>query len=375
MTATPERMDNADVFKIFGNTTACEIRLQDALRMDLLCPFHYFGVSDILIDGRSITDKDIKESLTRDNFTGLISESRARHILEKADLYAPVGPRKGLIFVSAVSEAKELAEMINKISVAQGKKRTAVAVSAEDKQEIREKVVNRLSLNSGEDKLDYIISRDVFNEGIDIPDVNTVIFLRPTESVVVFVQQLGRGLRKYPNKCYVSIIDFIGSYENNYMITAALSGDRALDKDAMRKFAAQGSAFIPGDSVIYFDEIAKERIFKSIDSAKFDTAKFLLEKYNKLKNLLGRSPSLLEFTEEGEIDPWNFISYKTDLLGIKCNSYYAFQMKYDKDYQDKITAPLTAYENNVLSFVSKKFASGKRLWDLLLLSEDSSRAA
>lgn len=109
-------------------------------------------------------------------------------------------------------------------------------------------------------QLDYIFTVDIFNEGVDIPEINQVIMLRPTRSPVVFIQQLGRGLRKYEGKEFVVILDFIGNYMSNFMIPIALSGDRSYNKDAMRRYLREGARIIPGSSTIHFDEISKKRI-------------------------------------------------------------------------------------------------------------------
>ena len=98
--------------------------------------------------------------------------------------------------------------------------------------------------------LDYIFTIDIFNEGVDIPEINQVLMLRPTESPIVFVQQLGRGLRKAEDKDYVVIIDFIGNYTNNYMIPIALSGDRSYNKDSIRRYVSEGTRIIPGSGRI-----------------------------------------------------------------------------------------------------------------------------
>ena len=150
--------------------------------------------------------------------------------------------------------------------------------------------------------LDYIFTVDIFNEGVDIPGVNQVIMLRPTESPIVFVQQLGRGLRKSEGKEYVVILDFIGNYENNFMIPIALSGDRSYNKDNIRRYVMEGCRVIPGASTIHFDEISKARIFKAIDQIKGIKA-IIKKSYRDLKYRLGRIPMLLDFYENGEIDP------------------------------------------------------------------------
>lgn len=114
--------------------------------------------------------------------------------------------------------------------------------------------------------LDYIFSVEILNEGVDIVEVNQVIMLRPTQSPVVFIQQLGRGLRKANGKEYVVILDFIGNYNNNFMIPIALSGDRTYNKDNIRRYIMEGGRVIPGASTVHFDEISRKRIFASVRS-------------------------------------------------------------------------------------------------------------
>ncbi len=110
--------------------------------------------------------------------------------------------------------------------------------------------------------LDYIFTVDIFNEGVDIPSVNQVVMLRPTKSSIIFVQQLGRGLRKNKFKEYVVIIDFVGNYNSNFLIPIALSGDRTFNKDTIRKYVMEGTRVIPGCSTINFDEVSKKKIFE-----------------------------------------------------------------------------------------------------------------
>lgn len=132
---------------------------------------------------------------------------------------------------------------------------------------------------------------------MDVPEINQVLMLRETQSPIIFVQQLGRGLRKAENKDYVVIIDFIGNYTNNYMIPIALSGDRSYNKDSMRRYVQEGTRIIPGASTIHFDEISRQRIFKSIDSARTNDIKLLKHSYEQLKYRLGRIPTVLDFKE------------------------------------------------------------------------------
>lgn len=344
MTASPERTDDFDIYQLFNHNIAYEIRLQQALEEDLLCPFHYFGITDLQINGETFNE----ETGIR-NFTMLVSDKRVEYIIQKALYYGHSGERvKGLVFCSTVLEAKELSEKFN----ARGYK--TIALSGSDSQEFREKCIEQLASDSVKENLDYIFTVDIFNEGVDIPEVNQVIMLRPTESPIVFVQQLGRGLRKTEDKEYVIILDFIGNYMNNFMIPIALSGDRTYNKDTIRKYVIEGNRVIPGSSTIHFDEISKKRIFESID--KVTTPKrFLKEKYLLLKNKLGRIPTILDFYNYGEVDPLLFISY--------AKTYDRFVRMIDDDY--KIVFDFK--ESAILEFVSALLINGKRLHELLIL--------
>ena len=209
MTATPERNDDFDIFKMFDNNIAYEIRLQQALEEDLLCPFHYFGISDVTVDGTELNDNS--------DFRFLVAEERVNHIIDKINFYGYCGDRvKGLIFCSSKKEAKKLSNIFNN----RGYK--TVALTGEDSQEVREDAIKRLEQDEIDNSLDYIFTVDIFNEGVDIPSINQIVMLRPTQSAIIFVQQLGRGLRKSKFKEYVVIIDFVGSYNNNFLIPIAL---------------------------------------------------------------------------------------------------------------------------------------------------------
>ena len=340
--ASPERTDNFDVFSLFDHNIACEIRLQQALENDMLCPFHYFGITDLEIEGDS-------DDLNK--FRQLTADKRVEYIIRQAEYYGYSGNRvKGLIFCSGKDEAKELSRKFNLT----GKYNTTM-LCGDNPQEERESAIERLVDDNAADRLDYIFTVDIFNEGVDIPEINQVIMLRPTESPIIFVQQLGRGLRKADGKEFVIVIDFIGNYQNNYMIPIALSGDRTGNKDNIRRSLMEGNNIIKGASTIYFDEISRDRIYKSIDSAKLNNKRLLRKEYQDCKFKLGRIPFLKEFDDMGELDPLRLI----DTWG----SYQAFLLDSDDDYQ----VPLTKYQLDVLEFLSRKFASGMRIHELSLL--------
>ncbi|NFI05202.1 DUF3427 domain-containing protein [Clostridium botulinum] len=344
MTATPERSDDFDIFKMFNHNIAYEIRLKQALEEDLLCPFHYFGVSDITIDGAPLNEKS--------DFRYLVAQERVKHIIDKINFYGYCGERvKGLIFCSNKKEAIELSNIFN----ARGYR--TVALTGENSQSEREEVIERLEQDELYNCLDYIFTVDIFNEGVDIPTVNQVVMLRPTQSSIVFVQQLGRGLRKSKFKEYVVIIDFVGNYNNNFLIPIALSGDRTFNKDTLRKYVMEGTRLIPGCSTINFDEVSKKKIFESIDVANFNDIKLIKESYNKLKQKIGKIPTLSDFDTYNSIDPLRIFNSKS--LG----SYHKFLKKYEKEYKIELNNSQELF----IEFISKKLASSKRPHELLLI--------
>lgn len=345
MTASPDT-NQYDIYSIFDHHIAYEIRLQQALEEDLLCPFHYFGITDLEINGEVFDDNaGVK------NFSNLISDARVDYVIDKANYYGFSGDRvKGLIFCSRKDEAKELSKKFNERGL-----RTEV-LTGEDAQERRESVIARLTNDEdGDDQLDYIFTVDIFNEGVDIPEINQVIMLRPTQSPVVFIQQLGRGLRKYEGKEYVVILDFIGNYMNNFMIPIALSGDRSYNKDAMRRYIREGARVIPGSSTIHFDEISKKRIYASIDTARTNDMKLLRESYRTLKCKLGKIPTIRDFKKFGSVDVTKIFE--------KCGSYHNFLKKYETEYH----VHLTNQEEIIIEYFSKKLIAYKRIHELEML--------
>lgn len=340
MTATPTRTDGYDVYELFNHVIAYRITLQDALENEMLVPFHYYGIADLNIDGDT-TDKF-------ETFSKLTSEARVSHIIEKIEEYSVrKKDRKGLIFCSRNEEAKTLSAMFNE----RGYRTIAISGNSTDAE--RNKAIQQIE----DGEIEYIFSVDIFNEGIDIPSINQIIMLRKTESAIVFVQQLGRGLRKDPSKDFTLVLDFIGNYQQNYLIPIALAGDKTYNKDNLRKVVKEGSSIIPGCSTVSFDRIAEKRIFKALDEGKFTSTKLIRSEYEDLHRLLGRIPSLIDFDSNESIDPMLIIN--------KFGSYPAFLMRYEKSCPFSFTEAQLGY----LKFISTKMASGKKAEDLRILKE------
>lgn len=293
MTATPERTDSFDIFALFDHNIAYEIRLQKALDEDMLCPFHYYGVHEFLgddglrVDSAEGISKNDKQQIQY-SLEELTEPSRVRYIIRKLEQYGSYGQQvTGLVFCSRIDEAEQLSHLFNQETNQQAERpyRT-VAISGKTSPKDVENAVNRLE--AGE--LDYIFTVDKFNEGIDIPAINQIVMLRNTESSIVFTQQLGRGLRKFPHKTCVTVIDFIGNYANNYLIPVALYGN-AGDSDIVRKNLQREAV---GLSSISFDEISRKQVLKSLDTASWSDKKMLREQYSVMRNELGRIPMLTD---------------------------------------------------------------------------------
>lgn len=354
MTATPDRPDGKDIYELFDHNIACEIRLQQAMEYDLLCPFRYYGITDLEVDGKSIDEENL------DDFNRLYLNERIKHIVDQIEYYGFSGQRvKGLVFCRTIKEANIISEKMNQVQKDDGTYYRTVALDGNSDEIERNEMISRLVDDTRDDNLDYILTCGIFNEGVDIPEVNQVVMLRPTESSIVFIQQLGRGLRKYSDKDYVVIIDFIGNYKKSYLIPKALSGDRSGTKESLRTCVAEGTRLLPGCSSIHFEKIIKERIYKNIDQSNLNKVEDIKYEYKCLRNKLGRIPTYYDFDEHNSIDMTCIFNNEN------LRSYHTFLRKYEPDYlyKDK----LTPIQEEMLQCVSQKIADGKRVEELELL--------
>ncbi len=356
MTATPDKRDDGiagrNIYEIFNYQIAYEIRLQQAMEEDILCPFHYFGISDVsLIDENQLKSRKMEDR----DFNLLTGDERVRHIIEQAEYFGYSGDRvKGLIFCSRIDESVELSQKFNALGY------RTVALNGSASEEERANAFERLAMDEkygtdGMEPLDYIFSVEILNEGVDIVEVNQVIMLRPTESPIVFIQQLGRGLRKAEGKEYVVILDFIGNYNNNFMIPVALSGDRSYNPDVIRKYVISGNSTIPGASTVHFDKIAKDKIFSSIDKIK-GMKSIIKSSYKNLKNRLGRVPYLVDFYENEEVDPLVII-----------REYKNYQAFLESEEKELFVGKISEQEMMILEYLSKTILSGTRPYELEIL--------
>lgn len=297
LTATSNRMDGNSIYEIFDENIACDIRLNDALEYDLITPFHYFGISDI----KSIDYENI--DLTKiDVLAKLLSvNKRVDYIIKQMNFYSFTGvKRKAIGFCVSKEHGTFMSKEFNKRGI------NSTFLSSEDSVINRVKYIEKLEDDN--DVLEVIFTVDIFNEGVDIPSINTVLFLRPTNSPIVFIQQLGRGLRKSKNKEFLTVLDFIGNHKKAYLIALALAGNKAIDKDSLKLFLSNNFANFK-NAHICMDEISKQRILEQIEKENFNSLRYLKEQYFEFKTLMNNKiPKLVDFLHFNDvINPIKFI--------------------------------------------------------------------
>ncbi|WP_417852143.1 DUF3427 domain-containing protein [Bifidobacterium panos] len=379
MTATPERTDGINIFELFGHNIAYEIRLQKALDENMLCPFHYYGVAEYLgsdDDPDETTHQiNISQGLSSNDagqlnyeISQLATRERVRYIIDKLQQYGPYHQQvTGLVFCSRVDEAQELSDLFNEQTNQQAERKyRTIALTGKASEGKRDEAIRRLQLDESDpDGLDYIFTVDLFNEGIDIPAVNQIVMLRNTQSSIIFTQQLGRGLRKFPHKESVTVIDFIGNYNNNYLIPVALYGNTG-DRDAARKNLQRQTI---GLSSISFDPIAKERILKSLDTADWSDMKKLSEQYRQLRFQLGRIPMLTDIYRHDPSLPLTMASKNSDYLSFVRSREQSLSRGKHTDGSSFLEQlePITATEAGILKMATEILLPGLRPHELVAL--------
>ncbi|KMM39221.1 DUF3427 domain-containing protein [Guptibacillus hwajinpoensis] len=290
LTATPERMDGRDVLALCDYNVVYEIRLRDALETELIAPFHYFGLADDTVDYNEI---GLRNGLLNERqlVKALKTNERVDYVHQMINRYGFDGEQLiGLGFCATIEHATFMSESFNRLGY------VTTVLTGNDSPEYRRQVIQQLEDN--EDSLQMIFSVNIFNEGIDIPRLNLILFLRPTESSTVFIQQLGRGLRKVEGKEFVTILDFIGNYQKSFIVPLALAGEtnsRAFDKDTLRIAVQHEFADLPGASYVDLDQVSQKRILEKIDSIRMDLLAMLTSLYAQFKRELGRSPEVIDF--------------------------------------------------------------------------------
>lgn len=256
LTATPERGDGVDVRAFFEGRTAAELRLWDALKADLLTPFHYFGVADGM-DLRRVDWKagayDVSE--LSNLFTG--NDARA-HIILKAlrDKIADLDAMKALGFCVSQDHARYMARVFNDTGI-----RATTVLGTTGALERTQAVED---LRSG--RVQALFTVDVFNEGVDVPAINTVLFLRPTESSTIFLQQLGRGLRRATDKAVLTALDFVGHHRKEFRFDRRYRALTGSTRSQLVRDIEHGFPFLPAGTQIVLDRQTQELVLENIRS-------------------------------------------------------------------------------------------------------------
>lgn len=292
LTATPERADGRDITKYFDGHISAEIRLPDAINRKLLSPFQYFGVTDSedlsaltwQRGGYSVQELDKV-------FTG--NELRASLVRQKVhEKVADVRDVRGLGFCVSVAHAEFMADHFNRHGI------PAQVLTGDSSSEIRNSVQGQLRRRD----INFIFVVDLYNEGVDIPEVDTVLFLRPTESLTVFLQQLGRGLRLHDDKDTLTVLDFIGQSHRNFRFDWRF---RSLLSDAslpLLEQVQQGFPHLPAGCSIELERVARQHVMANIRQAVQQNRPALAREVAALADALGRPPALSEFLERYELD-------------------------------------------------------------------------
>ena len=257
LTATPERMDGKNILRYFDDRIAAEIRLPEAIDRKLLCPFHYFGVSDE-VDLSDI--RWLRGGYDKTALSGIYTGNDMRVILILKQLYkyvADMDKVKGLGFCVSKEHAEYMARKFNESDI------PSIALTADSRKEERDSAQSRLK--KGEIK--FIFTVDLYNEGVDIPEINTVMFLRPTESLTVFLQQLGRGLRLSTGKDCLTVLDFIGQAHSKYNFESKFAALLGNTQRNVKDEIENGFPILPKGCYIKLEKQAQRYILDNIRQA------------------------------------------------------------------------------------------------------------
>ena len=338
LTATPERMDNQDIFSLFDQNVPFELRLRDAINNDLVVPFHYYGIRNQLVDYSSKDKMAIAKNIANQNNIEFIKSQIEKH-------RKPDEKLKCIAFCTNIQSCKIMAEKLYEEGY------HTISLTGINDTGMRIKAFK--DLQNENELLEIICTVDILNEGVDIPGVNMVLFLRPTESQTIFIQQLGRGLRKYPGKNYVTVLDFIGNnYDRAVQIAMALGTlgkttymEKAYLKEMIR--TDFDSLDIP-EVKIEFDDLSKEEIINFIDKTNFNSRVFLEKDYKNFKSYInnGSYPTHMDFLNS-DISPNLIRIIKSTFNGSKNKSYYNFLKKINEDSIPVFTDKQITFINNV----------------------------
>lgn len=347
LTATPERMDGKDITEYFDGRIAAEIRLPEAIERKLLCPFQYFGVSDE-VDLSEVKwtrggyDKTELSNIYSAN--RVIAERRASHIVNSINKYVTeLNDVHGLGFCVSVEHARFMADYFNSRGI------SSISLDKDSNDEIRATAKRRLV--SGEIKFIFVV--DLYNEGVDIPEIETVLFLRPTESLTVFLQQLGRGLRLSAGKDCLTVLDFIGQANKKYNFEDKFAALLSNTNHSVQHEVKNGFVSLPKGCYIQLEKKASEIILENIKKSFGD------------KN--GLISKIRTFAEDAELPLTlsNFVSYYHVPLKTIYKKYSFSRLCAWAEVRPNFSEPL---EEVITKSLSKIVAIDSRRWINFLIA-------
>lgn len=284
LTATPERSDQLDVLQWFGGRTTAEIRLPDAINRRLLCPFQYFGVSDSVdLDGLTWQRGGYRTEDLENLYTG--NDVRAHLIMAKVyEILLDPRQARGLGFCVSKAHAVFMARHFTKHGL------PSAALTADSPDDVRRSVQEKLRFKA----INFIFVVDLYNEGVDIPEVDTVLFLRPTESLTVYLQQLGRGLRLHPEKECLTVLDFIGAQHREFRFASRFRALSTMPAHRVDREVEQGFPHLPSGCVVRLERVAQQRILDNVRQTVRLLRPRMISTLRHLGRYLGRPPSIEE---------------------------------------------------------------------------------
>lgn len=304
LTATPERMDGKNILTYFDDRIAAEIRLPEAIDRKLLCPFQYFGVTDTVdLDSLKWSRGGYEKSALSDVYTmsGIVAERRAGMIISSVLKYVTaIDDVKGLGFCVTVEHAHFMSDYFNSHGI------PAMFLTGSSPEEERKSA--KTNLISG--KVRFIFVVDIYNEGVDIPEVNTILFLRPTESLTIFLQQLGRGLRLCENKECLTVLDFIGAANKKYNFEDKFAALLTNTARGVPREIKNGFTSLPKGCYIQLEKKAAKYILENI-KASYGFSAGLVAKIASFEEDTGRKLSMSAFLEHMHLDPRSFYKFAT----------------------------------------------------------------
>ena len=303
LTATPERMDGGDILKYFENRISGEIRLPEAIERGLLCPFQYFGVSDS-VDLSEIKwtagGYDKKELSNVYSLKKEIADRRADSVVKNLLHYAAdIAEVKGLGFCVSVEHAQYMADFFNSRNI------PSMCLTGNTDDDIRNNARNLLVKGC----INFIFVVDIYNEGVDIPEINTILFLRPTESLTVFLQQLGRGLRLSENKDCLTVLDFIGQAHKKYNFEDKFRALLTRTKKGLTDEVKRNFPSVPKGCYITLEKTAAKYVLDNI-SQSYSTQKGIMARMAVFTDETGKELTLTNFLNVFKLSPKVFYRYK-----------------------------------------------------------------